>query len=282
MNDAGGNADGATASTSMADDDETPSMKQLVLDARACAAQQFLGNCIERSETEVLSFHASSDDEGSNNSQGNGSRDSEQGVGRPEGVYTMKFWENYPEGIDVHPLVIKHGTEETALSVAPEDLSQIELVSGMLIRGTILREFLQRHALENRSEEMEAALDLRHQDVWTLRCQHLGEGPHRDVFGFSKCGDSSCNCRWSVSLYVLNETEVQAAKAGASRECEVARSDSEDTENAQFDAQIAAALLLVGYVDEAHMLLGSAGHAPEPFLRDGCRRRWWRALCCVA
>jgi hypothetical protein len=152
--------------------------------------------------------------------------------------------------IKQHPLVLKHGSTETAMSVVPKDISQMSLVSGMVIRASILFDVMQRHANENRNEMLEAVLALQTSQYWSLRCHRHGRAPRAGAGARSK--SKKCNCRWRVCFRVVNEADVLAAKDRASR----------GRDGAQREAQIAAALLMINSVHDEH-----TGHKPEPFLR---------------
>lgn len=148
-----------------------------------------------------------------------------------------------------HPLVVAHGTAKTAITKVPEDMSGWKLVPGMLIRASILEEFMIQHAQQNRNEVLVAILALQTSQYWSYRCHCHGTAP-KPADGRVRSKSKKCKCGWRLCFRVVNEKETLDAKSKASH-----------PDNRR-PAQIAVALLQVNSVHEEH-----TGHVPEPYVR---------------
>lgn len=148
-----------------------------------------------------------------------------------------------------HPLVLAHGTVETAISKVPDDMSGWKLVPGMVIKASILEECMMLHAQQNHNEVLVAILALQTSQYWSYRCHCHGTAP-KPADGRVRTKSKKCKCAWRICFRVVNEKETLEAKSRALH-----------PDNRR-PAQIAVALLQVNSVHEQH-----TGHTPEPYIR---------------
>lgn len=146
--------------------------------------------------------------------------------------------------------LLKYGTPEKAIRAVPTNMSKMKLVKGMIIKASVLFDFMNRYANEKNNQVLEAVLALQTSQYWSLRCHCHGTAP-RPTNGRSRSKSKKCKCGWRVCFRVVNEKETLEVKAAAPRH-----------DGAKRDAQIAVALLMINSVHEKH-----TGHDPEPFLR---------------
>lgn len=136
---------------------------------------------------------------------------------------------------------------ENIMSVVPSDLSLTQVAPGMVLRASILKEFMSKLANERYGEMLDAVLALQTSTYWSLRCDRHGTPPQSSKK--TKTKSKKCNCEWRLCMRVVNEQEVIAAKSKANKEDER-------------EAQIEAAIVHVNSFQPNH-----TGHSAEPYRR---------------
>jgi hypothetical protein len=151
---------------------------------------------------------------------------------------------------NLHPLLAKHGTPDTAIDCLPETADELDLIPGMYIRASILFEYVTALSNEIYEETLDSVLAIQTSQYWTLRCVCYGK-PQSRVKKSKKC-----QCGWRVTMRVANIGETSNAK-------------DKVEEGEQREAQMNVAVLRIN-----SFLPNHTGHQPAPYGGAVVRRRY--------